>query len=264
MKDSHPDSFFEVRELRKELGNHSVLNGLNLDIPRGKNTVILGRSGEGKSVLLKLLLGLIRPDSGRVVANGTDITHLNERQLGPIRKKIGILFQNGALFDSLTIAENVVFPLMEEGVKDRRVLLEKAEEVLELVGLDEHMGKMPNHISGGMRKRVALARAIITRPKCILYDEPTAGLDPVMADSINHLIRRLAREFKITCVIVTHDIKSMNHIADTVAILRSGRIYFEGTPEELECSEDLSIQHFIQGISGERLASAQKRLPGSR
>ncbi len=255
MSDSPTTNFFEVKDLHKTLGDHPVLKGVNLSIRRGENTVILGQSGEGKSVLLKHLTGLIASDSGHIIVDGTDIAGLNERQLIPIRKKIGILFQDGALFDSKTVAENVVFPLVESGIRNRRILLKKAEEALKLVGLEKHMAKMPVDISGGMRKRVALARAAITRPDCILYDEPTAGLDPIVADSIDHLIRRLGREFQITSVIVTHDIKSMRHIADTVAILRDGKIYFRGKPDELDQSDDLSIQHFIQGISEETLAA---------
>ncbi len=259
MSNTLRDSFFQIKELKKILGNHPVLTGVNLDIQRGKNTVILGQSGEGKSVFLKHLTGLIKPDSGSIIVDGKEITNLSERQLNPIRKKIGILFQDGALFDSMTVAENVVFPLIEAGIRSRQTLLQKAEEVLKLVELEKHMGKMPVDISGGMRKRVALARAIIIRPECILYDEPTAGLDPIVADSIDHLIRRLGKEFQITSVIVTHDIKSMRQIADTVAILRDGKIYFQGTPDELDQSDDLLIQHFVQGISEETIAARKKK-----
>ncbi len=251
MSDFPTANFFEVKDLHKTLGNHPVLKGVNLNIRRGENTVILGQSGEGKSVFLKHLTGLIKLDSGHILVDGMDIAELSERQLIPVRKKIGILFQDGALFDSKTVAENVVFPLIESGIRNRQILIKKAEEALALVGLEKHMGKMPVDISGGMRKRVALARAAIMRPDCILYDEPTAGLDPIVADSIDHLIRRLGREFQITSVIVTHDIKSMRHIADTVAILRDGRIYFEGTPEALGRSDEQSIQRFIQGVSKE-------------
>ena len=258
MPDYNPENFIEVRGLKKVLGGNPVLRGVDLDIVRGDCTVILGRSGEGKSVCLKHLLGLIQPDSGSIVIDGDEIVGLEERQLNPVRKKVGILFQDGALFDSMTITENVVFPLVEEGIRNKKVLLEKAEEVLTLVGLETHMEKMPNDISGGMRKRVALARAVITRPQCILYDEPTAGLDPVMADSIDHLIRRLADEFEVTSVVVTHDMKSMNHIADRVAILRNGQIYFNGTPPEVNASDDEWIRHFIEGISEETLAERNK------
>ena len=251
MNNSATDNFFQVRDLKKTLADHPVLKGLNLDIPRGKNTVILGQSGEGKSVFLKHLTGLIKPDSGSIRVDGTDITALSERQLNPIRKKIGILFQDGALFDSMTVAENVVFPLIESGIRKRKTLLEKAEEALALVGLEKHMSKMPVNISGGMRKRVALARAMITKPGCILYDEPTAGLDPIVADSIDHLVRRLGHELHITSVIVTHDIKSMRYVADQVAVLRDGKTYFEGTPDELHHSGDQSIQNFLNGVSRE-------------
>ncbi len=241
--------FIEVEGLKRNLGGRQVLDGVNINFQTGKCTVLLGRSGEGKSVLLKHLLGLMRPDSGSIRIDGEEITTLSERRMRPVRKKVGILFQDGALFDSMTIAENVAFPLQEEGIRNRKVLLEKAVEVLELVGLAEHVAKMPNDISGGMRKRVSLARAIITRPQCILYDEPTAGLDPVTADSIDQLIAHLADEFSITSVVVTHDLKSMHTVADRVAMLRSGKIYFDGTVKGLEASVDPVIVNFLDGNS---------------
>ncbi|MCB1064248.1 MAG: ABC transporter ATP-binding protein [Verrucomicrobiae bacterium] len=243
--------FVEVRDLYKTLGNQPVLRGVDLKIRRGECLVVLGQSGEGKSVLLKHLVGLITPDSGSIEIDGDEIVGLSERRLSPVRRKLGVLFQDGALFDSMTVAENVAFPLRELGTRDIDTLLEKARAALEVVGLEKHMEKMPINISGGMRKRVALARAIVTQPRCILYDEPTAGLDPIVADSIDHLIRRLQRKFQVTSIVVTHDMKSMFHIADRVAYLRGGRIYFLGTPEEIRKSEDPAIQNFIQGRSDE-------------
>ncbi len=245
------DAFVEVRDLHKTLGKQEVLRGVTLDIRRGECLVVLGQSGEGKSVLLKHLIGLMAPDSGSIRIDGEEIVNLSERQLSPVRRKLGVLFQDGALFDSMTVAENVAFPLRELGIRDIGTLLARARTALEVVGLEQHMEKMPINISGGMRKRVALARAIITQPECILYDEPTAGLDPVVADSIDHLIRRLQREFEVTSIVVTHDMKSMFHIADRVAYLREGRIYFLGTPEEIRRSEDPVITNFIQGRSHE-------------
>ena len=248
-----PEAFIEVSDLRKTLGTQPVLQGVDLSIPRGETMVILGRSGEGKSVFLKHLIGLMKPDSGSIRVDGDEIVGLGERQLSPVRKKVGVLFQEGALFDSMTVAENVAFPLRERGVKDHKLLLEKVEESLRVVELEEHLSKMPVNLSGGMRKRVALARAIITEPQCILYDEPTAGLDPVVADSIDHLIRRLQRQFEVTSVVVTHDMKSVFKIASRVAYLRGGAIYFLGTPEELRASTDPAIVNFIEGRSEESL-----------
>lgn len=249
----HSEFFIEVSGLQKRFGEQQVLRGVDLKIRRGETMVILGQSGEGKSVILKHLIGLMTPDSGSILVDGVETVGLSERQLRPIRKKVGILFQDGALFDSMTVAENVAFPLMEEGIRDRKILLERVREVLSVVGLEEHMAKMPINISGGMRKRVALARAVVSHPQCILYDEPTAGLDPIVADSIDHLINRLEEQFQITSIVVTHDMKSMNTIADRVAILRDGKIYFLGTPDELNALEDESIQNFIHGRSHESL-----------
>ncbi len=251
--------FIEVTDLHKRLGNQEVLRGVDLNIRRGECLVVLGQSGEGKSVFLKHLIGLINPDSGSIRVDGEEIVGLSERRMSPVRKKLGILFQDGALFDSMTVAENVAFPLKERGVREIDLLLEKARAALEVVGLESHMEKMPINISGGMRKRVALARAIVTEPRCILYDEPTAGLDPIVADSIDHLIRRLQRKFQATSIVVTHDMKSMFHIADRVAYLREGRIYFLGTPDELRASTDPAIRNFVEGRSEESLASTEAR-----
>lgn len=247
------ESFIEVSELRKTLGNQPVLRGVDLSVRRGETMVVMGRSGEGKSVFLKHLIGLMIPDSGSIRVDGEEIVGLGERQMSPVRKKIGVLFQEGALFDSMTVAENVAFPLQERGIRNRVELLEKVTEALRVVELDEHLDKMPVTLSGGMRKRVGLARAIVTEPRCILYDEPTAGLDPVVADSIDHLIRRLQKKFTVTSVVVTHDMKSVFKVASRVAYLREGAIYFLGTPEELQASTDPNIVNFIEGRSEESL-----------
>lgn len=247
------DSFIEVSDLRKTLGSQPVLQGVDLKVRRGESLVVLGQSGEGKSVFLKHLIGLINPDSGSIRINGEEIVGKSERQMAEVRKKMGVLFQDGALFDSMTVAENVAFPLRERGIRRIPELLEKVSAALDIVGLRDHMEKMPINISGGMRKRVALARAIITQPECILYDEPTAGLDPIVADSIDRLIRRLQREFRVTSITVTHDMKSMFLIADRVAYLRQGKIYFLGTPEEIRNSTDPAIRRFIEGKSEETL-----------
>ncbi len=240
-------SFICVSDLEKSFGEQEILRGVQLDIRKGETMVIIGRSGEGKSVLLKHLIGLIHPNSGSIRIEGQEIVGLKERKLRDVRRKIGILFQDGALFDSMTLAENVAFPLMEEGVRDRDQLLQWVGQALEKVELAEHMAKMPINISGGMRKRVALARAIVTEPECILYDEPTSGLDPVVSESIDRLIRRLQKELNVTSVVVTHDMQSVFRVADRVAYLREGRIYFLGTPEDLRDSDDRYVRSFVEG-----------------
>lgn len=243
--------FAEVKGLKKSIGEQVILNGVDLEIRKGETLALIGQSGEGKSVFLKHLMGLMKPDSGTVLVGGAEVCGLPERALGEVRKKFGILFQNGALFDSMNVLENVGFPLREHGERDLDLIDERALESLDVVGLREHAEKMPINLSGGMRKRVALARAVITRPECILYDEPTAGLDPVVSDSIDHLIRRLQRRFRVTSVVVSHDMKSVYYIADRVAYLRGGKIFFLGTPEELRASENEVVQNFIHGRSGE-------------
>ena len=241
----------EVYDLHKTLGTQEVLCGINLRVHQGHTHVILGRSGSGKSVLLKHLVGLFQPDSGRVLIDGENIAGLKERQLGRIRKKVGILFQSGALFDSMNVGENIAFPLRESGLKDEDLIQAKVAEALEMVDLAGEQEKTPDNLSGGMRKRVGLARTIVSKPACILYDEPTTGLDPIATDSINHLIRRLQKRLKATSVVVTHDMKTAFHTADRIAFLHEGRIYFEGTTQELRSSTDPILVNFIEGRSGE-------------
>lgn len=243
------ENFVEVTNLRKSLGEQKILRGVNLNIRRGETMVVIGSSGEGKSVFLKHLIGLMTPDSGSILVEGKEIVGLRERQLRDIRRKVGILFQDGALFDSMTVAENVAFPLMEMGVRDRAVLLERVGQALDKVEVAAHMAKMPINISGGMRKRVALARAIIGEPQCILYDEPTSGLDPVVSESIDRLIRRMQKDLCVTSLVVTHDMNSVFRIADRVAYLREGEIYFLGTPQELRDSKDRYVRSFVEGRS---------------
>src|SRR5437764_12893758 len=235
----------EVRGLLTSNGQEEILRGVDLKITKGETLVIIGRSGGGKSVLLKHLIGLMQPDAGAVWIDGENIIGLSERQLAPIRLKVGILFQGGALFDSMTVEENIAFPLHEAGERDPRNIASKVREMLEVIELEGEEKKMPVNLSGGMKKRVGLARSIIRRPSCVLYDEPTAGLDPVVSDSINRLIRRLQKRFGVTSIVVTHDMKSAFHIADHIAYLHEGRIYFYGTPQELEVSDDPLIQDFM-------------------
>jgi phospholipid/cholesterol/gamma-HCH transport system ATP-binding protein len=246
-------SMIAVRSLAKRIGEQEILRGVDLDVARGETLAIIGRSGGGKSVLLKHLVGLMQPNAGEIWIEGQNIIGLNERKLGAIRQKIGILFQGAALFDSMTVAENIAFPLREAGERDPKVLREKVREMLDVVELEGQEDKMPESLSGGMKKRVGLARSIIRRPKCVLYDEPTSGLDPVVSDSINRLICRLQERFGVTSIVVTHDMKSAFHVADHVAYLHEGRIYFRGTPAELQQTSDPILQDFLLGRSEEQI-----------
>lgn len=249
--DTSDPVFIRVRGLTKTIGTQPILRGVTLEIRRGTSVAIIGGSGAGKSVFLKLVMGLIESTGGSIIVDGMEITGLNERQLGPHRRKIGLLFQDGALFDSLTVEENVAFPLVEAGWKDRKKIRTAVEEVLGSVDMGQHLHKLPSDLSGGMRKRTALARAIITNPHGVFYDEPTSGLDPVVADSIDHLIRRTQRKRGITSVVVTHDINCLKVVADQVIYLREGVVYFSGTPEGLLGSSDPVLQQFTRGESGE-------------
>ena len=236
-----------VRGLKKRIGSQEILRGVDITVGTGETLVIIGRSGGGKSVLLKNLIGLMQPNEGEIWINGQNIIGLGERQLASIRRKVGILFQGGALFDSMTVEENIAFPLREAGERDQQVIAQKIAEMLEVIELEGQQKKMPVNLSGGMKKRVGLARAIINKPSCILYDEPTAGLDPVVSDSINRLIRRLQERYHVTSVVVTHDMKSAFHVGDHIAYLHEGRIYFYGTPAEIQASPDPLIQDFLIG-----------------
>ena len=238
-----------VRSLAKKIDQQEILRGVDLEVKTGETLVIIGRSGGGKSVLLKHIVGLMEPDTGEIWIQGQNIIGMNESELGEIRKKVGILFQSGALFDSMNVADNIAFPLREAGERDPKVLRQKVAEMLEVMEMEGQEDKMPESLSGGMKKRVGLARSIIRRPTCVLYDEPTSGLDPVVADSINRLIRRLQQRFGMTSVVVTHDMKSASDVGDRIAYLHEGRIYFHGTPSQLQRSGDPLIQDFLLGRS---------------
>jgi len=242
-----------VRDLAKKIGQQEILCGVNLDVARGETLAIIGRSGGGKSVLLKHLVGLMQPNTGEIWIEGANIIGLHERDLGAIRQKIGILFQGAALFDSMTVEENIAFPLWEAGERDPKAIRAKVREMLEVMELEGEEDKMPVNLSGGMKKRVGLARAIVRRPSCILYDEPTSGLDPVVSDSINRLIRRLQQRFGVTGIVVTHDMKSAFDVANHVAYLHEGRVYFYGTPTEFEQTTDPILQDFLLGRSGDSI-----------
>ena len=242
-----------VRSLVKRIGAQEILCGVDLDVACGETLAIIGRSGGGKSVLLKHLIGLMQPDAGEIWIEGRNIIGMTEWQLATIRQKVGILFQGSALFDSMTVEENIAFPLREAGERDLKVLRTKVHEMLEVMELQGEEKKMPVNLSGGMKKRVGLARSIIRQPSCILYDEPTSGLDPVVSDSINRLIRRLQKRFGVTSIVVTHDMKNAFHVADRVAYLHEGRIYFHGTLRELEQTDNAVIQDFLLGRSDGQL-----------
>lgn len=244
-----PEPLIAVRDLVQKIGRQEILRGFSLDIFKGETLVLLGKSGGGKSVFLRHLIGLMRPISGQILFEGQDIATLGERALEPVRKKIGMLFQDGALFDSMNVHDNVAFPLRERGERNEKIIERKVHDALALVNMNGHDQKMPGNLSGGMRKRVALARAIISPPDVILYDEPTAGLDPIVSDSINKLIRRLQKQLSVTSIVVTHDMISCYHIADRVALLNEGKRYFYGTPDDLRTTTDPVIRDFVDGRS---------------
>ncbi|PWU08675.1 MAG: ABC transporter ATP-binding protein [Verrucomicrobia bacterium] len=241
----------DVQNLTQKIGPQEILRGVDLSIYAGETLVLLGKSGGGKSVFLRHLIGLMKPVEGRILFEGQDIAQLNERQLEPIRRKIGMLFQDGALFDSLNVFDNVAFPLREHRQRNEKEIRDKVYESLSLVNMSGHEDKMPVNLSGGMRKRVALARAIISPPSVILYDEPTAGLDPIVSDSINKLIRHLQKQLQVTSVVVTHDMVSTNHVGDRVALLDRGKIHFWGSLQELASSTDPVVRNFVEGRSDE-------------
>lgn len=241
----------EVADLKKRLGTQDVLRGVDMKVQRGETCVVLGRSGCGKSVLLKHVIALMRPTSGRVLIEGEDITGLRERELLAVRRKVGMLFQSAALFDSMTVEQNLAFPLKEQGIRNLKVIKDRVTEALEMVDLLGAETKMPEKLSGGMRKRVGLARTIVGRPQCILYDEPTTGLDPITSDSINHLIRRLQKRLSVTSIVVTHDMKTAFHCGDSIVFLHEGRVYFQGSTDQLRASTDPVITDFIEGRSGD-------------
>jgi phospholipid/cholesterol/gamma-HCH transport system ATP-binding protein len=244
-------SFIELRNVSKRFGSLIVLHDLNLNIEKGQSLVVIGASGTGKSVMLKHIVGLLRPDHGEVWVDGRRIDNLPERELVDVRTRFGFLFQMGALFDSLTVAENVGFPIVEHTHKAPEEVAKIVAHKLKQVGLPEAGPKMPGELSGGQKKRVALARAIALDPETILYDEPTTGLDPIRSDVINELILKLQRELKVTSIVVTHDMNSAFKVADRIVMLHEGRIIFDGTPEAIQTSENPDVKRFVQGEAGE-------------
>ena len=239
----------EIVNLCKNFDGHQVLDNLNMNINTGETTVIIGRSGCGKSVLLKHIIGLLRPDSGQVIVDGKDVTKMDDKELNMLRMEFGMLFQGAALFDSLNIHDNVAFSMIEHTNYSKVDIDKRVKECLALVGLKDIEDKKPAELSGGMRKRVGLARAIALRAKIILYDEPTTGLDPIMGDSINDLILELHKKLNVTSIAVTHDMKSAYKIANRIAMLYNGKIIATGTSQDIEDSKDPVVRQFITGAS---------------
>jgi phospholipid/cholesterol/gamma-HCH transport system ATP-binding protein len=237
----------KILDLHKSFGKQKVLDGVNLEIEEGKTPVIIGRSGGGKSVLLKHIIGLLKPDSGHIFIDGVDIPRLNERELDEIRRNFGMLFQDAALFDSMTVGENVAFPLREHTKKKDEEIKRIVADRLMAVGLTGIEDKMPSELSGGMRKRVGLARAIAMHPRIVLFDEPTTGLDPVMAEAINSLIIDTQKNFNLTSVVISHDVKSIFKIGHRIAMLYEGKIVEYGTSEEIKKSKNLVLAQFLSG-----------------
>ena len=239
----------EVRSLTKSFGSQPVLEDVSLRIDKGESVVIIGRSGGGKSVLLKHLIGLIKPDSGQVLIEGEDIVPMNERQLLHVRHKFGMLFQSAALFDSMSVAENVAFAFRRDRSLPQATVSKRVGEILELVDLPGIEDRKPSELSGGMRKRVGLARAIIYKPEIVLYDEPTTGLDPIVSDSIDQLILRVRDRLDVTTVVVTHDMRSARRLGQRILMLHQRRIHAAGTPDEIFASTDPVVRQFIDGVA---------------
>jgi len=250
----------ELKNVYKSFGGRLVLEDLNLTVDKGESVVIIGRSGCGKSVLLKHIVGLLRPDSGSVTIEGTDITGLTDRGLNEMRRKIGMFFQGAALFDSLTVFENVGFELIEHTKKSLDEIRERVEECLKMVGLEGIERLKPAELSGGMKKRVGLARAICMSPDIVLFDEPTTGIDPIMGDIINNLIRYLHNKLNITSVTVTHDMKSAYKIADRICMFYNKKLVEVGTPEDVQHSTNEIVRQFITGDSNGPLAESNEHL----
>lgn len=237
----------ELTDVHKAFGSAKILQGLDLEVSQGETLVIIGRSGNGKSVTLRHIVGLLQPDAGQVVVFGQDMAKTTTKQLGDVRNRLGYLFQDGALLNWLTLEDNVALPLLETSRLPKAEVKERTQAALHKVELLEAATKLPSEISGGMRKRAGLARALVSRPDLLLYDEPTSGLDPISSNVINNLITNLKAELGVTQIVVTHDMSSAYSIADRIALLHEGRIISEGTPDEIRSSEDPSVAQFIHG-----------------
>lgn len=237
----------EVSQIKKSFGDQMVLNSVSFSVKEGESVAIIGRSGTGKSVLIKHLVGLLSPDEGSVRVDGQDLVGMTERQLLGVRQKFGMLFQSAALFDSMSVHDNIAFPLRRSGVTEIAEIDRRVEEVLGLVELPGVGGKMPSELSGGMQKRVGLARAIVHRPQIILYDEPTTGLDPVVADSIDQLMMRVRDHYKVTSIVITHDMRCARRMGQRIIYLRDGQVYLDALADEVFNSNDPQVARFIRG-----------------
>ncbi|MGB0587242.1 MAG: ABC transporter ATP-binding protein [Limisphaerales bacterium] len=237
----------EVSQIKKSFGDQVVLNSVSFSVKEGESVAIIGRSGTGKSVLIKHLVGLLSPDEGSVRVDGQDLVGMTERQLLGVRQKFGMLFQSAALFDSMSVHDNIAFPLRRSGVTEIAEIDRRVEEVLGLVELPGVGGKMPSELSGGMQKRVGLARAIVHRPQIILYDEPTTGLDPVVADSIDQLMIRVRDHYKVTSIVITHDMRCARRMGQRIIYLRDGQVYLDALADEVFNSNDPQVARFIRG-----------------
>ena len=237
----------EINHLTKSFENHLVLNQLSLTVKTGETKVIIGRSGAGKSVLLKSIVGLLKPDAGSIKINGVEVTTLREKEYNKIRSEIGMVFQGGALFDSMSVAENVAFVLNEFMRLDPKTIDDRIQDALAMVGLQGIGNMMPSKLSGGMKKRVGLARVLCMEPQIILYDEPTSEVDPITADAINNLIVELRDKLKVTSIVVTHDMSSAYKVADSIAMFYHGQVIAEGTPDEIRNTKHPVVKQFIHG-----------------
>ena len=253
---SDTDPAIVVEDLHRAFGAQQVLRGVNLEIPRGRITIIIGGSGSGKSVLVKHIIGLLRPDRGRIWVDGEDITQLDEAALLRVRRRFGMLFQHAALFDSMTVEENVAFPLREHTDLSRSEVRARVERQLAELGLDGVGRKWPAELSGGMRKRVGLARALMMDPEFLIYDEPTTGLDPVLAHQVDQMIAEAQQRYGVTSIVISHDMASTFRLAHQIAMIHDGRIVAAGSPEEIYASPEEAVQRFIH-VSGVTLEAAR-------
>jgi phospholipid/cholesterol/gamma-HCH transport system ATP-binding protein len=244
--DTPSQPYIEFREVSKAFGDNVVLDRVSFNVMPGETVCILGRSGVGKSVSLSLLMGFLKADSGRVIVAGEDVTNFSEEQMEAIRKKVTMVFQNGALFDSLTVGENVAFPLRESGDLSEEQLYQIVDGLLRMVGVQEMRDLLPSDLSTGMKRSVAIARALAARPECILYDEPTTMVDPLMAQLLGDLIKRLKLQLNLTSIVVTHDMRLAKKLADRVVFLYEGKAIFFGTSEEMEKSTEPIVQEFLE------------------
>jgi phospholipid/cholesterol/gamma-HCH transport system ATP-binding protein len=241
----------EIHDLHKSFGKNAVLRGIDLTVREGSTTVIVGGSGSGKSVLMKHIIGLLRPDSGQVIIEGERFDDLPERDRQRVRAKFGMVFQNAALFDSLSCGENVAFPLRQRTKLKERAIQEVVRKKLDAVGLSQIADRLPSEISGGMRKRVGLARALALDPKIVLYDEPTTGLDPITTGNVDEMVVKAAHQFKVTSVVISHDVGSAFRIADHMAVLYQGRLVADGKPEDVRRSDHPFVKEFFSAWYGE-------------